>query len=267
MNAASTIIEELPRWAVMWLLASGLFFGGKLLMVRGAGLRGWRWAGFTLGWVGMDTEPFRGDARAPARKDARFPWNAVVNTLLGTGLLWGAARWFEHPLAAGWVGMVGLIFVLHFGAFGVLAGVWRTLGIPVTPIMRNPVAATTLSEFWGKRWNLAFRDLAHHTVFTPVARRWGHRTALWASFGASALMHDLIISVPAGAGYGLPTGYFLLQALGLALEKKMDRRPHSTAVKWLRTHAFTALPAFFLFHPPFVERVMVPFFHAIGALP
>jgi alginate O-acetyltransferase complex protein AlgI len=37
--------------------------------------------------------------------------------------------------------------------------------------------------------------------------------------------------------------------------------------RWLRTHAFTLLPVFILFHPPFVERVMVPFFQFIGALP
>ena len=93
-----------------------------------------------------------------------------------------------------------------------------------------------------------------------------------------------MISVPAGAGFGLPTGYFLLQALGITLERWRQgvmASSHHTPDKvtagsrhsltivphWLFTHAFTALPAFFLFHPPFVERVMLPFFHAIGALP
>jgi hypothetical protein len=302
MNAAATMMGDVPRWAVMWLLAGAFFLAGKAAMLRGAGLGGWRLAGFALGWVGMDAAPFRqgpsslrdvdddgtnanrglkptaafrdryavekggGPAEAKGLRRAWF-W-PVANVLIGVTLLWGVARYFEHPLAAGWVGMVGLILILHFGLFGVLAHVWRALGVPVSPIMRAPIAATSLSEFWGRRWNLAFRDLAHHVVFTPVARCAGHRAATWATFAASGLMHDAVISVPAGAGFGLPTAYFLLQALGLTLERKADRRVRAPViVKWLRTHAFTVLPAFVLFHPPFVERVMIPFFHVIGALP
>ena len=221
-------------------------------------------------------------APAPRRRtsistaDVLWP---LACAILGAVLLWGVARWFTHPLAAGWVGMVGLILLLHFGTFGLLAAAWRANGIPVTPIMRFPVGAASLSEFWGRRWNLAFRDLAHRVVFAPVSHRWGHKAALWASFAASGLAHELVISVPAGAGYGLPTSYFLLQALGVTLERSAGtpvRNELKTADKsvrapflrrWLRTHAFTVLPAFILFHPPFVERVMVPFFRVIGALP
>jgi alginate O-acetyltransferase complex protein AlgI len=53
----------------------------------------------------------------------------------------------------------------------------------------------------------------------------------------------------------------LLQALGISLERRL-KKPN-----WFRTHAFTVLPAFILFHPPFIERVMLPFFRVIGALP
>jgi alginate O-acetyltransferase complex protein AlgI len=93
--------------------------------------------------------------------------------------------------------------------------------------------------------------------------------ALWISFAVSGLAHELVISVPAGGGYGLPTAYFLLQALGITLERRVFKNIRATTrlPRWIFTHAFTVLPAFFLFHPPFVERVMVPFFHAIGALP
>jgi hypothetical protein len=78
-------------------------------------------------------------------------------------------------------------------------------------------------------------------------------------------VHELVISVPAGAGYGLPTAYFLVQAAGLIMERRYCKLP--TTIKHLRTVLFTAVPAFFPFHPPFVEGVMVPFFRAIGALP
>jgi hypothetical protein len=277
MNAENAILGEVPRWAVMWLLAGGLFFAGKAAVLRSAGLRGWRFAGFALGWAGMDAEPFRAHKECSLGLQSESPESleliglksettlalalALMNLVLGGLLLWGVARCFPHPLAAGWVGMVGLIFVLHFGIFALLAVVWNACGVRVTPIMRRPVAAVSLAEFWGRRWNIAFRDLAHRFVFVPVAQRRGHKTALWASFAVSGLAHELVISVPAGAGFGLPLGYFMLQALGISLERRLR------TTSWLRTHAFTALPAFLLFHPPFVERVMVPFFRVIEALP
>jgi alginate O-acetyltransferase complex protein AlgI len=188
---------------------------------------------------------------------------------LGAALLWIVARHFTSPLVQGWCGMIGLILCLHFGLFRLLALAWRNLEVEVTPIMNRPVAAVSLSEFWGRRWNLAFRDLVFPLVFRPVAQRLGKAAALWAVFLTSGLVHESIISVPAGAGYGWPTAYFLWQALGITLEKRLFPVPAAASVtaRWLFTHSFTALPAFFLFHPPFVERVMVPFFHAIGALP
>jgi alginate O-acetyltransferase complex protein AlgI len=273
------MLGETPRWVMMWLLATALFFAGKAAMLRRADLRGWRFAGFAFGWVGMDASPFRAPTGAPKHSSTHEIMWPLACAMLGAVLLWGVARRFTHPLAAGWVGMIGLILLLHFGIFGLLAAAWRAHGIPVTPIMRSPARAGSLAEFWGRRWNLAFRDLVHRVVFAPVSNRWGHKAALWASFVASGLAHELVISVPAGAGYGLPGGYFLLQALGVTLErsagapsrngfKAADRSVRAPFLRrWLRTHAFTLLPAFILFHPPFVERVMVPFFRVIGALP
>jgi alginate O-acetyltransferase complex protein AlgI len=261
MNTASTLLGDLPRWAIMWLTIGGLFFLSKVAVLRGSGLRGWKLAGFTFFWAGMDAAPFHDGARKWTGRILPLLGWPLINTLLGAALLWGLARHMPHPLAAGWIGMAGLILTLHFGLLGLLAVAWRALGVAVTPIMRFPIAATSLADFWGRRWNLPFRDLAHRFIFKPVARRAGHKAALWAVFIVSGLVHELVNSVPAGAGYGLPTAYFLLQALGITLERK---RP---APAWLRTHAFTVLPAFILFHPPFVERVLVPFFRVIGALP
>jgi alginate O-acetyltransferase complex protein AlgI len=281
MNAAATttMLGDIPRWAVMWALAAALFFAGKAAILRRVDLRGWRLAGFAFGWVGMDAAPFRAPRATPPRPGAPEVKWPLACAVLGAVLLWSVARRFTHPLAAGWAGMVGLILLLHFGTFGLLAAAWHANGVPVAPIMRFPAGAASLSEFWGRRWNVAFRDLAHRIVFSPVSHRSGHKVAMWASFMASGLAHELVISVPAGAGFGLPMSYFLLQALGVTLERRADtlvRNELKTADRsvrapflwrWLRTHAFTLLPAFILFHPPFVERVMIPFFRVIGALP
>jgi len=279
MNVICYSGNLLPRWAVMWMLAAGWFWLGKTIVVRAmhGKLVGVEWASFVFAWVGMDARPFKETGRLapfhPLKAGAGSPVSlvaALAQIFLGTILLWVTARHFTNPLAQGWCGMIGLILILHFGLFRALAHFWRALGIHVTPIMNCPVAATSLAEFWGRRWNRAFRDLVHPFVFRPIAQHWGKAVALWACFLVSGLAHDAIISVPAGAGYGLPTAYFLLQALGITLERKVFAGRAADELKfprWLFTHAFTALPAFFLFHPPFVERVMVPFFHAIGALP
>ena len=158
MNAQAVIAGDFPRWAIMWLLAGALFFAGKLASLRGARLGGWRRGAFVLGWAGMDAGSFREDVTEKGASPLSL-CRPLLNIFLGVVLLWGVARHFTHPLAAGWVGMIGLIFLLHFGVFGVLARVWYAAGIRVTPIMHCPVAATSLTEFWGRRWNLAFRDL------------------------------------------------------------------------------------------------------------
>lgn len=88
-------------------------------------------------------------------------------------------------------------------------------------------------------------------------------------FAASGLIHDLVISLPAHGGYGLPTGYFLLQGLGVTMERSaLGKRLglQQGATGWIFMAVVTAAPAFWLFHPPFVLRVILPFMHAIRAL-
>jgi hypothetical protein len=276
MIAEIAIAEPLPRWAVMWLLAGGVFLAGKLAMRAALGRvqpapTGWDEVAWLALWPGMDAEAFFRRGAAPVRTVA--DGSGLTAVLLGLGLIWGGARHLESPLAAGWVAMVGLVLVLHFGLFRLLAGCWQRQGRRVRPIMDRPALSLSLAEFWGQRWNRAFRDLAHRWIFRPVLRRRGRHAATAAVFLASGLVHELVITVPAGAGYGLPLIYFLIQALGMTLERRLF--PGSAAVagpghllpRWIYTHVFTLGPAFILFPPPFVERVILPFLHFIHALP
>jgi D-alanyl-lipoteichoic acid acyltransferase DltB (MBOAT superfamily) len=193
---------------------------------------------------------------------------AIAKTALGATLYFGVARCFDHPLAAGWVGMCGVIFLLHFGGFHLLSIFWRTIGVQAEPIMRWPLAAQSLGDFWGRRWNLAFNELAERFVFRPSVRRLGVGLAGLAAFVASGVIHDGVISVPAWGGWGLPTAYFFVQGCGAMFERSRAGRRLGLRRGWrgrVFTIAIVAGPAFFLFHPPFVRNVIIPMMEATGA--
>jgi hypothetical protein len=165
--------------------------------------------------------------------------------------------------------MSGLVLLLHFGTFHIVALLWQSLGVDAEPIMSSPLRSTSLGEFWGKRWNLGFRQLAHELIFRPLHRRLGPDAAGLLVFLVSGLIHDLVISLPARGGYGLPTLYFLLQGVGVTVEhSRLGRRIGlGYGVRgWFFMMVFLTVPAFWLFHPWFVLRVILPFMRAIHAI-
>jgi alginate O-acetyltransferase complex protein AlgI len=127
------------------------------------------------------------------------------------------------------------------------------------------LAARSVTDFWGRRWNRAFRDLTYPAIFRPLAIGYGPATGTLAVFTFSGLVHELLISVPAGGGFGLPTLYFLLQGLAVLAESRLKNPPsrkHGFAHRTIAT-IVVAAPLPLLFHPPFVNSVVVPFLKAI----
>ena len=263
-----------PAWLTMWAISFAEFFAVKiftLTTVQGEN-KFWRIVAYLALWPGLNAREFLGD------RSARPNWTrgtvlaaALLNTALGAVLLWWATRHIGNasPLLVGWVGMGGLIFLLHFGLFRAVAWAWCRARVEAPPIMRAPIAATSLTEFWSVRWNVAFAETARRFVFRPLARRLGTNAAGAAVFLLSGLIHESVISVPARGGWGGPTIYFLLQAAGIAVEKSAAGRRFGFGVGargWLWTASVTVAPVPLLFHAAFVERVMVPFLREISLL-
>jgi D-alanyl-lipoteichoic acid acyltransferase DltB (MBOAT superfamily) len=164
--------------------------------------------------------------------------------------------------------MFGLILCLHFGLFQLLALAWQRAGVNAPPLMREPLRAVSLADFWGRRWNGAFHYLANDLVFRPLAGRGGPAGAMLMVFLLSGLVHDLIISVPARGGYGLPTTYFLIQGLGVLFERTQMARRLGLGRGWrgwLFTVICAAVPAYWLFPPVFIRHVILPMLHAFDA--
>jgi len=272
---ASVIVlvpEQWPRWAFMWLLVVAVYAGWKWVSWRRTPIEGvvrWRHAAYLVLWPGLDVAAFLA-GRAP-QKPKLAEWLAAAAKMgLGATLLWGVGPRIplEREILLGWIGMVGIVMVLHFGSIHLLSCFWRSVGVEARPLMDWPITATSVSDFWGRRWNTAFRDLAHQFVFRPLVRRWSGTWALAGSFVFSGLVHELAISVPAQGGYGWPTLYFLGQGVAVFLERSRPGKAFGLGSGW-RGWLFAAAvilgPAYWLFHPPFIHAVIVPFLQAIGA--
>ena len=150
----------------------------------------WRHAAYLLAWPGLDARAFLRPEPLPREMQPSLrEWLfAAAKLLLGVAVFWGLSRLIPagQEIFLGWVGMVGLVLLLHFGFFHLLSCLWRALGVEARPLMNKPLASTSLGEFWGRRWNTAFRDLTHRFLFRPLAVRLGPR-APWRGASSSAV--------------------------------------------------------------------------------
>jgi predicted DCC family thiol-disulfide oxidoreductase YuxK len=265
---------HLAPWAFMWLMVAAIFLGCKWLTLwRAKGyarVRPVRALGYFFLWAGMDAPRFLDShpARVNRATEGRRAVPAILNVFLGITILFGLARLAPNGLVAGWIGMIGMILILHFGLFDVAAIGWRIAGVDAKPIMHAPLKSSSLSEFWGRRWNGAFNQLVLTLFFRRFVRSIGSIRATLVAFLVSGLVHELVISLPAAAGYGLPTAYFLLQGWGVIAQRSgiADQLGFRRGVGGrVFTILIAAGPAFWLFHPPFVRNVILPFVKVIHA--
>ncbi|WP_425613726.1 MBOAT family protein [Anatilimnocola sp. NA78] len=263
-----------PRWALMWLLSVLIFAGCKWLTWRRAAKHEapvWLHVGYLFGWPGLDAKGFL-TRRTGLLKPTVAEWLfASIKSAIGLFILIGLVRLLpsDQPYLIGWLGMIGVVMTLHFGLFHLLSCAWRVIGIDAKPLMNWPLCSVSLSEFWGRRWNTAFRDLAHSFLFRPLTPRLGARGAVIAGFLFSGVVHDVVISIPAGGGYGGPTLYFVIQGIGMLVERSVVGRKLGLGqgwIGWLFAMALLAGPVPLLFHLPFVTRVVTPFLQAVGVV-
>ncbi len=261
----------------MWTMAFALYCGCKWLTWRRTPLPRlplWRHIAYLLAWPGLDAAAFldpRSSDRRYSNPSAGEWMFAFLKCALGLVILFGLARLIPpaYPYLVGWVGMIGIVFILHFGVFHILSCAWRRLGFDARPLMNWPIAAVSVNEFWGHRWNTAFRDLTYRFLFRPLMTLVGVRGAVLLGFLFSGLVHELVISVPARGGYGGPTLYFLVQGLAMLIGRSAVGRRiglGSGYSGWLFTMIVLLLPGMLLFHPPFVLGVVLPFMNVVRAV-
>jgi Membrane bound O-acyl transferase family len=221
-------------------------------------------------WIGVQPRQFLVGQRTAVRAPIPTLSGVVRNIITGAVLLWLVPRMLPQgtPWAIRfWIALVGFSFLFLVARFDFWSLMFRAMGFAVEKLWDCPIAATSLGDFWGRRWNRIVPGFLREVVFLPVAHRAGAKVALVAVFLYSGIYHEGV-SFMARSGYGGPTLYFLLQCLGVAIEnsrpvRRLFRGRHWIARAW--TFAVIVLPVGLFLHPGLVNGYLVPMLVASGA--
>lgn len=227
-----------------------------------------RWFCFLCGWPGMQPTIFAKPVHPNLKLANTLALRGFTRVLFGIAFLLLARRTapsadavpfgtITATLATAFL-LIGISLVTHFGLFNLLAAGWQAVGVNCQPLFRAPLASRSLSEFWSRRWNLAFSEMTAIAVFRPCRSLMGTAAALWTGFACSGMLHEMAITVPVKAGYGGPFGYFLLHGLLVLLERCFDlpRRCGIWYRAWIVLCVVAPLP--WLFTADFLREIVWP---------
>ncbi|XP_010545118.1 PREDICTED: acyl-CoA--sterol O-acyltransferase 1 [Tarenaya hassleriana] len=161
-------------------------------------------------------------------------------------------------------------FILELILAAAAAGGRATLGLELEPQFKEAYLATSLQDFWGRRWNLMVSSILRPTVYEPSLRLFSSvlgkmrapLPAVFSTFVVSALMHELIFYY---MGRLRPawelTWFFLIHGIcttvEIAVKKAIGGRwRFPTAVARMLTVGFVMATALWLFLPEF-ERCKI----------
>lgn len=178
-----------------------------------------RYLVFAILWFGMDPGTFQHRRSGLSWKnDVVIGLCLMVVGTLGAWLVW-AMEWRQILLM-----FLPMSLGFHFGALRVLKGGLRAAGFPVRTLFPNLLKAQGIGDFWSRRWNVGYSQMMQRLVGRPIEAKFGANAGVMAIFLASGLLHELAITLPVRAGFGLPTLYFMLHGLLTLLEKMTGRQ-------------------------------------------
>lgn len=206
--------------------------------------------------------------RSPTKKTQKSPINyAIKIALLALCIRVYAYRQFIPQKIIWFFYCLHIYFMLEMILAAVAAAARSAIGVELEPQFDEPYLATSLQDFWGRRWNLMVSNILRPTVYDPVrsfsktlvGNERAAVPAVVATFVASGLMHELVFY---NIGRVKPDGevlcFFVLHGVALAVEIVAKRVVKGKfwvpgMVSGPLTLAFVIYTSFWLFFPPLLR--------------
>jgi D-alanyl-lipoteichoic acid acyltransferase DltB (MBOAT superfamily) len=146
-------------------------------------------------------------------------------------------------LAAG----VALVYALAGFIFEVCGLCFLVAGYSLPPMHRAPIAARSVGEFWGQRWNMIVSAWLRTFVFWPLARRRLTGVGVLCCFLVSGAFHGWPMLAALGRFAALSTlAFFVIQGVVVLAENRLSIHtwPVAIARAWTLVILLTSSPLF-----------------------
>lgn len=201
---------------------------------------------YLFAWPGISVDGFTERNSINANTGARF-LEAWLTLLAGLGILVGVSLIGRgESTALNYVALFSILLIIHLGVIEVIADGIRLLGFSPRSLFDRPFLSISLRDFWSVRWNRAFVDMNKIFIMLPLRNRVPLAILTFSIFAFSGALHELGISYADGVSWGSPLLYFVIQGIGMVIEKHR-KLPLSLVWAWI------LLPVPLLFTPAFTN--------------
>ena len=219
-------------------------------------------------WIGMQPRQFLVGERTAANAPIPTVSGFVLNVVTGLVLFWLVPRLL--PVATPWairfwIALVGFCFLFLIARFDFWALVFRAMGFAVEKLWDCPIAATSLGDFWGRRWNRIVPGFLREVIFLPVAPGAVPRSRSWPCFSIAACTTNASASWPARDTADRRCTSCCNASVSRSrtpVRRRLMRGRLWLARAW--TFAVVFLPVGLFLHPGLVDGYLVPMLVAAG---
>lgn len=248
LAASLGMIGVIKLAALIWQMADGVRFQSRLGILV-----------YLLAWPGISVAGFTERRDVDPKTGSRFleSWLSFIGGLAILVSVSLIGRGESTPL--NYVALFSILLIIHLGLVEVMADGLRLLGYSPRSLFDRPFLADSLRDFWSLRWNRAFVDMNKIFIMTPLRGQLPVGLLTFSIFAVSGVLHELGISYADGVSWGFPLIYFVVQGIGMELEKHW-KLPRILVWAWI------ILPLPLLFTPSFTNLFLGGFAQLFGDL-
>lgn len=214
---------------------------------------------FLFTWPGVLIAGFLKKNENPENQNHRF-FEASLSFLLGAALLIGVSISAQgQSTLLNYVSLFAIFMIVQLGFVEMITDSLRWLGFSPPRIFDRPYLSTSLRDFWSLRWNRAFAEMSKMFILRPLKGKLPLTVLTLLVFGISGIIHELGISYTDGLSWGRPFTYFVIQGVGMKLEKVL-KFSRFLVLPWV------VAPVPLLFTPTFTNLIVGRFSENISNL-